>query len=107
MTTSVYPSFRAVDRPLEFKGFIGPYILLAAGALVADLLLFVILYCCRVTPWICIVLAFGLGAAALATAAGLSRRFGAHGLMKHLASKRLPRVIRFDSRQVFLNLIND
>ena len=105
MTTSVYPTYRAMGRPLEFRGFKGQYILFAAAALVSDLLLFVILYCCRVAPWICIVLVFGLGAAALWAIAALSRRFGADGLMKHLAAKRLPRTIRFDSRRVYFNLI--
>ncbi|GGB23863.1 DUF4133 domain-containing protein [Puia dinghuensis] len=105
MTTSVYPNYRAMSRPITFKGFRGQYILVAAASLVIDLLLFVILYCCGVTPLICILLVFGLGAAALWTTARLSRRFGAHGLMKHFAAKRVPRVVRFNSRRVYFNLI--
>jgi hypothetical protein len=105
MTTSVYPSYRAIGRPMEYYGLKGPYILLAAASLIADLLLFVILYCCGTPPWLCIVIAFGLGAAVIATARGLSRRFGANGLTKHLAARRIPDVVRFESRQVYLNLI--
>jgi hypothetical protein len=37
--------------------------------------------------------------------ANLSRRFGNDGLMKHLAARRLPHAIRFDSRQVYLTLL--
>lgn len=75
--------------------------------MIADLLLFVLLYIARVPPWICMAIAFGLGSAALATAASLSKRFGRSGLMKHLACKHLPRHIRCDSRRTFLNLLAD
>jgi len=103
--TSAYPNFQAVGRPLQFRGLKGRFILLAAGALVTDLLLFVILYCCGIPPWLCILLVFGLGAGALWAAAALSKRFGSQGLMKHLAAKRLPKQIRLNSRQVFFTLL--
>ena len=105
MTTIVYPIQQAIDRPLYFKGFRAQYILLAALSLIADLLLFVLLYLAHVPSWICIVIAFGLGCTALVIAATLSQRFGRYGLMKHLASKNLPRHIRCNSRRVFLNLL--
>jgi len=105
MTTSVYPNYRAIGRPMEFKGLKGPYILIAAAALIADLLLFVILYCCSVPPWLCILIAFASGATAVGMTMRWSQRFGVHGWMKHLAAKSLPRAIRADSRQVYLNLI--
>jgi hypothetical protein len=101
MKTIEYQTYRAVGRPMLFKGFSAQYIVLAALSLVTDLLLFVILYCCGVTPWFCVVLAFGLGAASLGTAATLSKRFGANGLMKLLAGKKLPEHIRCSSRRFF------
>jgi hypothetical protein len=105
VTTCVYPSYRAVGRPIEFLGLQGPYILLTAIALVADFLLFVILFCCGTTTWLCLSIAFGLGATAIAAGRQLSQRFGARGLQKHLAAKRLPKAIRLDSRRVFVNLL--
>ena len=103
MTTSVYPIFRAVGRPLLFKGFRAQYILFAGISLVGDLLLFVLLYVCRIPPLICIGIAFTIGAAALATAARLSR-LGQHGLMKILAARQLPKSMTCKSRRTFLNL---
>lgn len=105
MTTSVYPIHQAIDRPLYFKGFQAQYILFAALSLIADLLLFVLLYLIHVRPWICMVTAFVLGYAALLTAWNLSERFGEHGLMKYLAHKHVPRHIQCNSRRVFLNLL--
>jgi hypothetical protein len=90
---------------MEFKGLKGPYILVAGAALIADLLLFVILYCCGVAPWLCILIAFGWGIGAVLTGTRLSQRFGAHGWMKHLAAKSLPEIIRAGGRRVYLNLL--
>ena len=105
MTTIVYPIQRAIDRPIVFKGFQAQYIVYAALSLIADLLLFVLLYLAHIPPWICMTVVFGLGIAALSTAAHLSRRFGRSGLMKYFASKNIPRHIRCNTRRVFLNLL--
>jgi hypothetical protein len=106
MTTSVYPSYQAVGRPIQFQGLQGVYILFTAIALVADFLLFVILYCCGLFPIVCVLIAFSLGVTTIAITRRLSHRFGANGLRKYLAARRLPEAIRFDSRQALLNLIN-
>jgi hypothetical protein len=105
MTTIVYPIQRAIDRPIVFKGFQAQYIVYAGLSLIADLLLFVLLYLVHTPPWICMLLVFGLGITALTTAARLSTRFGRSGLMKHFASKNIPRHIRCNSRRAFLNLL--
>jgi hypothetical protein len=105
MTTSVYPIFRAVGRPLQFKGFRAQYILFAGLSMVGDLLLFVLLYVCRIPPLICIAVAFITGVAALTAAARLSR-FGSHGFMKMLAARHIPKSISYKSRRTFLHLPN-
>src|SRR6185312_231633 len=86
MTTRVYPIHRAIGRPVVFKGFKGPYILMDGISLVADLLLFIILYVSGVAPWVCILLAFALGGTALATISKLSRRYGAFGLQPRMGT---------------------
>jgi hypothetical protein len=107
MTTVVYPIQRAIDRPIVFKGFQAQYIVYAALSLISELLLFVLLYLAHIPPWICMTVVFGLGIAALSTTAHLSRRFGRSGLMKHFASKNIPRHIRCNTRRVFLNLLTN
>src|SRR5215469_6491910 len=102
ITGVIYPIHRAVERPLHFKGFQGPYILLAAGSLIGDLLLFVLLYIGRVPPWLCVSVAFGLGSTCLLTLHRLSHRFGAYGLEDWLAARDLPRTIHFDRRNDFI-----
>ena len=104
MTTRVYPIHRAAGRPVTFKGFKGPYIMIAGLALITDLLLFVILYITGISPWICILLVFGLGWMALRTVARLGRRYGPGGLQKRIATKR--RTVRFTSRRELFTLLN-
>jgi hypothetical protein len=106
ITSITYPIQRAIERPLHFKGFSGHYIVLAAFALIGDLLLFVVLYICRIPPWLCTLIAFGLGTASLLLIARLSRRFGAHGLEQYLDARHQPRSIRFEQRTTFIYLKN-
>jgi hypothetical protein len=104
MATIIYPIHRAINKPIGFKGVKAQYLIMAAAALVGDLLLFVILYICGVNSWIDILIAFGLGATALSGALRLSRKYGEYGLMKRAARKRVPRHIRCLSRSSFLQL---
>jgi hypothetical protein len=104
MTTRVYPIHRAIGRPILFKGLRAQYILIAAISMVINLLGFVILYCCRVPPLICIGLVSVLGGTAISTTARLSKQYGANGLMKHSARKYIPPTIHCGSRRTFLNL---
>ncbi|HEY4334661.1 MAG TPA: DUF4133 domain-containing protein [Puia sp.] len=104
MPTNNHPCFPAAGRPIELLGLRGHYIIFAAAVFLVDLLLFVIGYCAGLSPAIGIPLALAIGGGGWGTAAGLSKRFGPHGLSKHLAARRLPKGIRLDSRQVFIHL---
>ena len=104
ITSITYPIQRAIERPLYFKGLAGQYIVFAALALIGDLLLFALLYICRVPPWLCVLIAFALGTLSLLATRWLSRRFGAHGLEQYLAARSLPRSIRFEQRTNFIYL---
>jgi hypothetical protein len=104
MAKTVYTNHRAIDRPVTFKGLKGQYIVLAGAGLIGDLFLFIVLYCCKLSPWICMGIAFSAGAAMLLTCRHLSARYGQYGLLKHRASKRIPRCLRCRTRIVFTNL---
>ena len=104
MTTSVYPIHQAVDRPIHFKGFQGQYILLAGGTVIGDLLLFILLYCCKLNPWLCILIAFTIGAAVLLRLAWASKTYGQYGLLKKRARRHIPKCLPCRSRIPFLQL---
>lgn len=104
MTISVYQIHRAIGRPISFRGIKGQYILLAAAIILADFLFLLILYFIGSPTWLNVILTFGPGVPALSIPGRLSRKYGRHGLMKYFAAKRLPRDLRYASRQIFLTL---
>jgi hypothetical protein len=102
--STIYTTHRRINAPVEFKGLKGPYILFAGGTVVADLFLFAILHILGVNDLICLILCFGTGALGIGGAYHLSRRYGVHGWRKRRAARRLPKVLRCDSRSLFLEL---
>lgn len=103
MPTTVYLTHRAINRPVRFKGLVAQYLVMAAAAIVIDLLLFIILYITGVNALVDIALAFGLGGGAISMAYRLSRKYGEYGLMKKRARKKVPRHIRFRSHPFLKN----
>jgi hypothetical protein len=101
---STYPVHQAINRPVTFKGLKAQYMMMAAAALVGDLLLFVIGYIAGLDSWLDMLLAFGLGTITVSTAYRMSKKYGEFGLMKKTARKKVPRQIRYRSRQLFLQL---
>jgi len=94
MTTSVYPIHRAIGRPITIKGFTAQYLIIAAIALVADFLLFILLYLGSLPTAPDIFLTTGLAAASLTILHRLSRKYGTLRLTMLLAARRLPEYIR-------------
>ena len=101
MTTSVYPIHRAMNRPIQFKGLQGQYIMIAAAGLIGDLFLFVVLYFCRVPAWCCAIIVLAVGAGILSACMSVSRKYGIHGIRKWRARRRVPASIRCRSRRSF------
>jgi membrane protein DedA with SNARE-associated domain len=104
MTTSVYPINKGVNRPIEFHGLKGQYILYAGGILAGDLIFFCILYISGLNSWICLLIVACGGAFGIWTVFRLSRRYGEFGLLKKRALKSIPRAIRSRTRKVFTQL---
>jgi fatty acid desaturase len=104
MIMSVYQINKGVSKPIVFKGLKAQYIAYLAIGLVLLLIGFAILYICGLSLWVILPLIAGLGSALLFTVFRLSHRFGEHGLSKYFAKKQLPDYIKFNSRQVFIQL---
>lgn len=102
MANSVYEINKGVNTPIEFKGLKAQYIWYLAGTVVILLIVFAILYTIGIPSLICVGLIGGTGALAVMRLYKLSDTHGEHGVMKLMASKRLPRAIRSKSRNIFL-----
>lgn len=99
-----YPINRSIDKPIEFRGLKAQYILYAGGLIVGDILLFAILYICRVNNWICVTLSFGIGGGGIMKLYKACKKYGEFGLAKKSARRKVPPSLRCNSRTLFTQL---
>lgn len=102
MANSVYSINKGINKPIEFKGLKAQYIWYMAGCLVVLLVLFAILYIAGVNAFVCIGVVVAGGGFVISYVFKLSRTYGEHGLMKALARKQIPLVVKGRSRRIFL-----
>ena len=69
-----------------------------------DILLFAILYICRVNSWVCVLVSFGLGGGGITMLYRSCKKYGEHGWAKKRAAGSVPQTIRCHSRRLFTEL---
>ena len=94
VSNSVYQINKGINKSIEFKGLKAQYIWYLCGGLVLLLVLFAVVYICGVNVFICLILIAFLGTALFMYVYKLSRTYGEHGLMKKIARKGVPKVIK-------------
>lgn len=104
MATSVYKINKGINRPIEFKGLKAQYIWYLGGGLLALLIIFAVLYICGLPPVLCVLIISIAGTFLFMHVYKLSRKYGQHGMMKELAKRSIPPVIKSYSRRIFKRL---
>ncbi len=104
MGNSVYKINKGINKPIEFKGLKAQYIWWLGIGIVGLLIVFAVLYILGVNPYACVVLILGAGTGHCFWIATLSRTYGEFGLMKKLARKKVPTVLKCSSYQLFTRL---
>lgn len=94
MGNSVYEINKGINKPVEFKGLKAQYIWYLGSGLVALLIVFAIMYIVGINIFICMVAVFSSGTALFMYVYKLSRTYGEYGLMKKIARKAVPKVIK-------------
>lgn len=102
MSTSVYSINKGINRSIEFRGLRAQYIWYLGGGLLILLILFAVLYICGVNTFVCLGLTLSLGTGWFMYVHRLSHKYGEYGLMKKVANKGIPKVIKVRSRKIFL-----
>ncbi len=105
MAISVYSINKGINRPIEFKGLKAQYIWYLGGGLLALLILFAILYIAGLNTFLCLAIIAGSATALFMHVYKLSRKYGQHGMMKELAKRSIPGVIKSRSRKLFTGLV--
>src|SRR3954454_7084034 len=98
MASSIYGINKGINKPIEFKGLKAQYIGYLAGGLVGLLVLFAILYVSGVNTYVCLAIILLLGFLMFAIVQKLSQQYGQYGIMKKMAYRGVPKVIKIYSR---------
>jgi hypothetical protein len=101
MASSVYKINKGINKPIEFKGLKAQYIWYLGGGLVILLMLFAVLYIIGVNTFFCIGVTAVLGTILFTWVYQISNKYGEHGMMKKVASRGIPSVIKSYSRKPF------
>lgn len=104
MVTSVYTINKGINKPVEFKGLKAQYIWYLGGGLLTLLILFAVLYICGVNTFVCLGIIIISGTGLFLHVYKLSHKYGEHGMMKALAKRSIPTVVKSYSRKVFTGL---
>ncbi|MBV4359079.1 DUF4133 domain-containing protein [Pinibacter aurantiacus] len=102
MAASIYTINKGVNKSIEFKGLKAQYIWYLAGGLLVLLILFAILYVVGVNTYICLIIILGCGTVLFTQVYRMSKTYGAYGLMKKAAKRKVPQVIKCHSRKMFI-----
>ena len=101
MASSIYGINKGINKPIEFRGLKAQYIWYLAGGLVGLLVLFAILYISGVNAYLCVVIILLSGFLLFALVYRLNNQYGEFGIMKKMAARGIPKVIKVYSRKIF------
>ncbi|MCF0055196.1 DUF4133 domain-containing protein [Dyadobacter sp. CY356] len=101
MANKQYMVNKGINKSLVFKGLKAQYIGYMGLGLLIDLLFYAALYILKVNTYITLVLTAALGALITIVVYHLNGHYGEHGLVKKLAQRKIPKMIRSFSRRIF------
>ena len=94
MGNSVYQINKGINKSIEFKGLKAQYIWYLGAGLVVLLILFAIIYIMGINVFFCLAIIVSLASALFMYVYKFSRTYGEFGLMKKMARKAVPKVIK-------------
>jgi len=101
MSNSVYTINKGINKSIEFKGLKAQYIWYFGAGVVGLLILFAIMYIIGINSFICIGIVLLSGTFMTIKIYALSNTHGEYGMMKKLARRSIPKVIKSKGRRVF------
>jgi hypothetical protein len=105
MANSVYKINKGINKPVEFRGLKAQYIWYLGGGLVILLIVFAILYVIGINTFFCVGFIAILGTGLFIQVYKLSNNYGEHGMMKKVARRSVPHVLKSYSRKVFFKKV--
>lgn len=107
MANSVYQINKGINKSIEFKGLKAQYIWYLGGGILALLIIFAALFIIGVNQYICMFIILCGGSALVYKVYGMSNKYGEHGMMKSMAKRSIPKLVKCNSRKLFLKANNN
>ncbi len=98
---SIYKINKGINKPIEFRGLKAQYIWYLCGGLVGLMIIFAVMYIIGISPYICVGLIGIAGTILFIHVYKLSNTYGEHGMMKKVARRGIPKVIKSYDRKLF------
>ena len=98
---SIYHINKGINKSIEFKGLKAQYIWYLGAGILVLLILFAGMYIAGINSFFCLGIILALGTFLVYKIYGLSAKYGEHGMMKALARRSIPSVIKNNSRKTF------
>jgi hypothetical protein len=102
MGNSIYQINKGINKSIEFKGLKAQYIWYFGGGAVALLILFALMYIIGINSFVCLGIILMAGTVLVIKIYALSNKYGEHGMMKVMAKRNVPKVLKSYSRKMFL-----
>jgi len=104
MGNSVYKINKGINQPIEFKGLKAQFIWYLGGGLVALLILFAVMYFLQFNTYLSLAVITIAATVLFTRVYKLSNTYGEHGMMKRVARRGVPTVLKLRSRKLFMGL---
>lgn len=102
MSSSVYQINKGINQSIEFKGLKAQYMWYLGGGVVGLMILFSVLYIIGLPSIFCVGFIGISGGFLVFKIYRMSNQYGEYGMMKALARKQIPKVIKLHTRKVFM-----
>lgn len=103
MSNSIYQINKGINKSIEFKGLKAQYIWYLGAGVVALLVLFAIMYISGINSFVCVGIILIAGVFMVMKVYDLSNKYGEHGMMKAMAKRGIPKMIRSSGRKPFIS----
>ena len=102
MANSVYKINKGINKSIEFKGLKAQYIWYLGGGILILLILFAIMYIIGINSFVCVGIILIAGTCLFMYVFKMSGTYGEHGLMKKMAKRGIPKIVKCNSRNLFI-----
>lgn len=102
MANSVYAINKGINKSIEFKGLKAQYIWYLGGGVVLLLVVYAVLYFIGLNTFISLGIILLCGTVLTLKIYQLSNTYGEHGMMKKIARRNVPSVVKSYNRKAFL-----